>query len=185
MQTLGLSDSTLRTEGRLKSLFWPTIQSGADVDYLGAQGYWVCAAVAFLSLVLFIALRQPVTGILIFLFYYLGGVGVRERSQFAAIAVFVMYVVDTMFSPFSIVRIIVSALLLSNLRATLIAALWRPESEEAVMPPRLGATWGEKFADKFPTWLWPKFRIFYYLYAVCFFVIVAAGFVAEFAHGMH
>jgi hypothetical protein len=39
MQTLGLSDSTPRTESRLKSLFWPTIQTGSDVDYLGAQGY--------------------------------------------------------------------------------------------------------------------------------------------------
>jgi len=184
MQTLGLSDSTPRTEGRLKSLFWPSIQSGADVDYLGTQGYWVCAAVAFLSLVFFTALRQPVTGILIFLFYYLGGVGVRERSQFAAIAVFVMYVVDTMLSPFSIVRIIVSALLLSNLRATWIAALWRSESEEAAMPPRLGATWGEKFADKFPAWLWPKIRIPYYVYAVCCLVIVPVGFVAKFTHGM-
>jgi len=42
MQTLGLSDSTIRSESRLKSLFWPSIQSGADVDYLAVQGFWVC-----------------------------------------------------------------------------------------------------------------------------------------------
>ncbi|HZR29438.1 MAG TPA: hypothetical protein VFA71_11735 [Terriglobales bacterium] len=39
MQTLGVSDSTPQSENWLKSLFWPSIQS--DVDYLGAQGYWV------------------------------------------------------------------------------------------------------------------------------------------------
>lgn len=38
MQTLGLTDSAPRTEGRLKSLFWPSIQTGHDVDYLGTQG---------------------------------------------------------------------------------------------------------------------------------------------------
>lgn len=50
MQTLGLSDSTTRSEGRLKSLFWPSIKNGADVDYLGAQGYWVCTLIAIVSL---------------------------------------------------------------------------------------------------------------------------------------
>jgi hypothetical protein len=47
MQTLGLSDSTVRTKSRLKSLFWPSIQSGADVDYLAVQGFWVCTIVAW------------------------------------------------------------------------------------------------------------------------------------------
>ena len=55
MQTLGLSESTPRTDSRLKSLFWPSITSGADVDYLGAQGYWVCSAIAILTLVVMAA----------------------------------------------------------------------------------------------------------------------------------
>lgn len=182
MQTLGLSDSTPRTEGRLKSLFWPSIQTGADVDYFGAQGYWVCAAVGLLSLIVYIALRQPIIGVLVLLFYYLGGAGVRERSRFAAVAVFVMYVVDMLLSPFSIVRILLSALLLSNLRATWIAALWKPESEEAALPPRLDTTWSDKFVDRFPMWLWPKIRVFYYAYAVCFFVLMDIGLATTLAH---
>jgi hypothetical protein len=183
MQTLGLSDSTPRTEGRLKSLFWPSIQTGADVDYLGAQGYWVCSVVAFLSLTTFLVLRQPLMGAVVFLFYYLGGVGVRERSRFAAVAVFVMYLPDLL-SHFSIVRIVLAAVLLSNLRATWIAAIWKPESEEAALPPRLSATWSDKFADRFPMWLWPKIRFFYYIYAVCCFVLVGIGLAAMLArHG--
>jgi hypothetical protein len=55
MEILGLAESTPKTESRLKSLFWPSIQSGADVDYLGAQGYWVCTIVAVMSFV-FLAL---------------------------------------------------------------------------------------------------------------------------------
>ncbi len=48
MQTLGISDSTPRGESRLKSLFWPSIESGVNVDYLAVQGYWVCMLVAAL-----------------------------------------------------------------------------------------------------------------------------------------
>ena len=87
MQTLGLSDSTDRTESRLKSLFWPSIQTGTDVDYLGTQGYWVCTVVAILSFVFLVASGHMIGGIFTLPFYYLGGVGVRERSRYAAAAV--------------------------------------------------------------------------------------------------
>jgi hypothetical protein len=60
MQTLGISDSTSRSESRLKSLFWPSIESGADVDYLAVQGYWVCTVVAALSFVFLFVAHQPV-----------------------------------------------------------------------------------------------------------------------------
>jgi hypothetical protein len=130
MQTLGLTGSTVRTEGRLKSLFWPSIQSGADVDYLAAQGFWVCTIVGAMSLLFLTLAHQPVTGILVFLMFHLGGVGVREHNPFAAAIMFVYYVVDFLASiivvlansPGSgVVRVIVIALLFSNLRATWIA----------------------------------------------------------------
>ena len=94
MQTLGLADSMPRTDGRLKSLFWPSIQSSNDVDYLGAQGYWVCALVAVLSLAVFAFTGNTIIGVFVFLFYYLGGVGVRERSRYAAAAVLAWIIHD-------------------------------------------------------------------------------------------
>ena len=78
MQTLGLADSTPRSESRLKSLFWPAIQSGADVDYLGVQGYWLCTLFAAVTLLSSAMMGQPVAGILVCLFYYLSGVGIRD-----------------------------------------------------------------------------------------------------------
>ncbi|MGA2005237.1 MAG: hypothetical protein ABSG70_17760, partial [Terriglobales bacterium] len=98
MQTLGISDSTSRSESRLKSLFWPSIESGVDVDYLALQGYWVCTVVASLSLAILFAAHQPIIGIVTFLFFYLGGVGVREHSRFAATVVFIFYAIDTLAS---------------------------------------------------------------------------------------
>lgn len=174
METLGLSGSAERSEGRLKSLFWPSIQNGTDVDYLGAQGYWVCTIIAILSFVLLVIGGQPITGVAVLLFYYVGGVGVRERSRYAALVVFLMYLLDTFLAP-GVIRIILSALMLSNLRATWIAASWRPESEDAALPLRLNETFTDKLADQLPPWLWPKARIAYYIYSVGFLLLVLAG----------
>jgi hypothetical protein len=175
MQTLGLSDSTPRTEGRLKSLFWPSVQTGSDVDYLGAQGYWVCTVVAVLSFVFLVASGQPIAGVLVLLFYYLGGVGVRERSRYAATVVLLMYLLETVLSGLSVPRVLIGALLVSNCRATRIAAGWEPGTEETIMPPRLGETLGDKLADRLPLWLWPKIRILYYVFSAGLMAIAAVG----------
>lgn len=174
MQTLGISNSEVRSESRLKSLFWPSVQTGSDVDYLGSQGYWVCAIVAVFALVFSVLTGQPIIGAIGFLYYYFGGVGVREHSPFAAAAVFVLFALDAVMSP-GVLRVLLAALLLSNLRATMIASSWKPESTEAAMPVRLGETWGDKFADKLPQWLWPKIRVAYYVYSVAVLMLALWG----------
>lgn len=183
MQTLGLSDSTPRPESRLRSLFWPSIKTGSDVDYLGRQGFWVCTVVAVVSFVFLVAVDRAGSGLLILLFYFLGGVGVRERSPYAATVVFVMYLLDTLLlgiallSGGGVVRVILLALLLSNLRATWIASRWQPGSEDATLPPRLGETWGDKLADQLPMWLWPRARILYYIFSAGLLILIANGLV--------
>jgi len=177
METLGLSDSSPRSESRLKSLFWPSITTASDVDYLGAQGYWICLLVAVLSFGFLAMTGQAITGVATLLFYYFGGVGVRERSRYAAAVVFVMYALDALFGGLGIVRIMIGALLLSNLRATWIAATWKPDSDEAALPPRLNETWSDKVVDRFPMWIWPKVRIAYYIYSGGFLALVVVGLV--------
>jgi hypothetical protein len=192
MQTLGLSDSTPRSESRLKSLFWPSIQSGADVDYLAVQGFWVCTSVGLVSLV-FLAAAQPITAILVFLLFHLGGVGVREHNPFAAAIVLAYYLVDFLASAFfllttspgiGVVRVIVIALLFSNLRATWIASGWKPESEEAALPPRMGDTIADKLSDKWPALIWPKIKWLYYFYSFGLLALTVAGLILVFLrHG--
>jgi hypothetical protein len=175
MQTLGLSDSTPRTESRLKSLFWPSIQSGADVDYLAVQGFWVCTIAGVLSLVFLTISGQPVSGVLVFLLFHFGGVGVREHNPFAAAMVLIYFVLDTFVTGIGVVRIIIGALLLSNLRATWIADHWKLDSEDAVLPPRLGEGLSDKISDKWPAFIWPKAKLLYYIYSVGFLAVVVAG----------
>src|SRR5579862_194737 len=98
MQTLGLSDSGARSESRLKSLFWPSIETGSDVDYLAVQGFWVCTIVGAVSFAFLSFTGHPVTGFLVFLLFHLGGVGVREHNPFAAAVTLVYYVVDFLVS---------------------------------------------------------------------------------------
>jgi len=193
MQTLGLSDSTTRTESRLKSLFWPSIQSGADVDYLAVQGFWVCTIVGVMSFVFLAFLAgQPITGVLVFLLFHLGGVGVREHNPFAAAIILVYYVVDFLASAvflfvnspgIGVLRIIIMALLVSNLRATWIAGNWKPDSEEAVLPPRMGETFADKFSDKWPAFIWPKVKWVYYIFSFGFLALTVAGLIILYLRG--
>lgn len=175
MQTLGLSDSTPRTESRLKALFWPSIQTANDVDYLGTQGYWICTVLAVFSFIVLVVFNFPISGLLVFLFYYLGGIGVRERSRYAATIVFALYALDTLAAGLSVIRVIFLGLLLSNVRATWIAANWVKGSDEAVLPPRLNETIGDKLADTFPQWLWPRMRILYYIFSAGFLLWILRG----------
>jgi len=192
MQTLGLSDSTTRSESRLKSLFWPSIQSGADVDYLAVQGFWVCTLVGVMSLVFLTLAQQPITGVLVFVLFHLGGVGVREHNPFAAAVILVYYIVDFLASAFflfvnspgiGVLRIIIMALLLSNLRATWIAGNWKPDSEEAALPPRMRETFADKLSDLWPAFIWPKVKVLYYIYSFGFLVLTVAGLIVIYLRG--
>jgi hypothetical protein len=185
MQTLGLSDSTPRTESRLRSLFWPSIKSGADVDYLAVQGFWVCTAVGVFSLVMLTLAHMPITGLLVLLLFHLGGVGVREHDPFAAGLIFVYYTMDTVASGIGVIRIIITALLLSNLRGTWVASGWKAGSDESALPPRFGETFADKFADRWPAFIWPKVKVVYYIFAFALLVIGVAGLIILRLRGRH
>jgi len=97
--------------------------------------------------------------------------------------VFVLYALNVVAAGPGVVNILILALLLSNLRATWIAARWKPESEEAALPPRFDVTFGDKFAGIFPRWLWPKIRVLYYVFSAAMLVLIMAGFVYLKTHG--
>ncbi len=187
MQTLGLSDSTPRTESRLKSLFWPSIRTASDVDYLGAQGYWFCAILALLSLVVLLFSGNSILGPLIFLFYYVGGVGVRERGRYAAAVVLRMFIAEAVLGNAAVgghgvVKILIAAVRFSTLPATWIASSWKPDSEAGASTPHLGDTWSDKFADQLPAFLWPKVRLLYYVFSAGFLVFILFGLAVLFSH---
>jgi hypothetical protein len=96
MQTLGLSESTPRTESRWRALFWPTIRNEGDFDYITQQGFWICFLVAAVSLVFSLFNGSFLLQLFESLFFFLAGVGVRQRSRVAGIAAFSAYLLSAL-----------------------------------------------------------------------------------------
>jgi hypothetical protein len=170
MQTLGLSDSTPRTESRLRALLWPTIRNEGDFDYITAQGLWICFVVAAVDLVWTLFTGSKWLGFFEGTFFFLAGLGVRQRSRVAAITAFCAYLLGALVlqrytgNGFGVVRIIFLALLFANIRGNWLSARWAKDQE--VPSTRLNQTLGDKLSDQLPILLWPKVRFVFYVAAV-------------------
>jgi hypothetical protein len=169
MQTLGLSDSTPRTESRWRALFWPTIRNEGDFDYVTAQGFWICLIVAAVTLAASPSDGAPGFGAFEAMFFFLAGLGVRQRSRVAAATAFSAYLLDALVlqrytgNGFGIVRIIFLALLFANIRGNWLSARWA--KEQGAPPLRLNQTLSDKLSDQLPILLWPKVRVLFYILA--------------------
>lgn len=189
MQSLNLSGETRKSDGRLKSLFWPTVENAWDVDYLGQQGFWICLIIAVVNLV-FVAITASeipgssarivtlILGVVLFFVYFAGGMGVRQSSWPAALTVFLLYVLDQVAAGHTgILPVIIAGVLLSNVRATILAAKWKPVTEEEDRPARFNETFGDKLVDQLPPRAWPVLKYPYYFFAVVVLLMIVAGFV--------
>ncbi|MGO9227726.1 MAG: hypothetical protein ACLQKA_00750 [Bryobacteraceae bacterium] len=162
-------------------MFWPTIRSEADRDYITRQGFWICLIVAAGGFVISAFTGAVFAGAFEGLFFFLAGVGVRERSRVAAITAFAAYLLSTLVlqrytgSGFGVVRIIFLALLFANIRGNWLSASWEGASQVDAAPMRLSETIGDKLADQLPTFLWPKTRhVFYVLAALELILLLLA-----------
>jgi hypothetical protein len=186
MQTLGLSQESKRSDSRLKSIFWPTVENIWDVDYLGQQGFWICFLIAVFQLGLSFFTGNPLliaVGLLGGLVYFTGGMGVREKCWPAAALIFACYLVDTLynmlsgllFTPGVVLRILFLGLLLTNLRATFIASEWRSAAEGEDIPQRFNDSLRDKLVDSWPPKLWPRLQIPFYILAVLWLILSLLG----------
>ena len=178
MQSLDLSGEKKKSDGQLKSLFWPTVENAWDVDYLGQQGFWVCLVIGIINfaLVALTAFEAPtpagrfaalVFGGAVFFVYFVGGMGVRECSWLAATAVFAIYAVGQVgagHAP-SVLSLIIGAVLLSNVRATFIASRWQPVADGEDRPTRFNETFRDKLVDQLPPTAWPILRVPFFIAA--------------------
>jgi hypothetical protein len=174
MEQLGLSHSTARSEGRLKSIFWPTIRHETDVDNIGRQGFWICCIVALGNLVFSLFGGWLIAGLFESVFFFLGGIGVRQRSRVAAVALFISYGLATLVVGFSVLRIVLLALLLANIRGTWLSAKWRPLATEPPPVPLTETIW-DKFSSTLPIYVWPAGRWVFYVLAVVEIVVLLAA----------
>lgn len=191
MSTLGLSGPPQQDEGLFKRLFWPSVRNSHDVDLLGQQGFWIAQIVALLSAISLIVDSHPILAVLAFFFYVLGGFGLREGSIAAAGLVFAAWLLDqtaaiaTHRGGFGLIPLIVTAILLANLRGAVLVARWskQPQSDtEEVAPMRFNETLVDKFRDQLPRKLWPSLRYVFYVFAVGFLALELMGVFMAFLH---
>jgi hypothetical protein len=149
---------------------------------------WGTVSLFFLA----VSAHQPIIGVLVFLWFHPGGVGVREHNPFAAAIVLFYYLVDFLGSAvlrfvnspgIGVLRVIIMALLLSNLRATWIASGWKPDSEEAAWRARMGETFSDKFSGLWPAFIWPKVKLLYYIFSFGTLALTVAGLIVMYLRG--
>ena len=99
MGYLGLDQTVVRDDNMFQRMFWPSDHAG-EADTLGKQGFWVCLAIAILSFVVITAQGHWLLGPFTALFFLLGGAGVREHDQPAAVLVAVAYVMNLVAASF-------------------------------------------------------------------------------------
>ena len=180
MSTLGLSGAPDTSDGLWKSLFWPTIQNAQDADLASARGFWVCLALAFISAPMgssgtTISVGFEIASYLdlaVFLFYFLGAVGVRQASLVASSSMFATYLFSSALylwlssTHFSFIRFVGIGLLLANLRAAILIRKWHqdPERRDELedLTNRLSFTWTDRIANQMPSKLWPWGRFAFY-----------------------
>jgi hypothetical protein len=175
MQTLGLSGESRRSDGRLKSIFWPTVENAWDVNYLGQQGFWICVVLAVFQLayaaLVVGAFSGPPIQLVIFgvaaLVYLLGGMGVREASWPAAAVVFGIFFTGLLYTMAmghlpGVIDVIFAGILLSNVRAAFLASEWRPAGEGEDRPTRFDESITDKIVDQVPAKVWPRIQPFFF-----------------------
>lgn len=190
MQTLGLSGESKRSDGRLKSIFWPTVENAWDVNYLGQQGFWICLVIALFQTIGTALLGSAlflVLGGCTFVIFVIGGMGVRQASWPAAALIFTIFfagMIDTLTkgNPPGVLTIIAAAVLLSNVRAAFLASEWRPAAEGEDRPTRFNETFTDKLVDQLPAKAWPILRVPFFIMASLYLLLIFVGFAVDIAH---
>lgn len=185
MSTLGLSGPPQQEEGLFRRLLWPSVRNSHDVNLLGQQGFWICEAVGALSAIFLAFTGHPIEAAVTFVFYALGGFGLREGSITAAALVFAAWILDqiaaigTHRGGIGIVQLVIAAILLANMRGTIAAAGWKKRAAQTgkmdLEPMRFNETLVDKFRDQLSRRTWPALRYVFYVFGTGVVAIELVG----------
>ncbi len=173
---LGLSGEPTQDDNLFKRLFWPS-NNPTEVDTLGQQGFWICLIVGLVSTVASLLTGHPLLGLLLLVFYWLGGMGVREYSVWAAVSVALAYAISLVLSVFTrhmpgIIDVIIEGLLLANIRGTYIASQWKKRADPSEFPDRLNTLFWDKVVDQIPQKVWPVGRYIFFVVGLFYLALL-------------
>lgn len=188
-----LNSEKERDDGRLKSIFWPTVENAWDVDHLGRQGFWLCLIIAALQIIVSIAHGTPnviISGLVGASIYVIGAMGVRESSWPAAALIFAIYSLNLIYGIASsqfpgVLTIIATGILLASVRGAFIASRWKPASPEEDRPTRFSETLADRIVDQLPAKAWPVLRIPFFVLASLVLLLSFIGLCVLMLHHPH
>lgn len=159
MQTLGLSDSTPKSEGRLRALFWPRMASEVDAATAAQNAMYAALAIGGLTVVAALAGLVARASILDALLLFVLALGIRQFSVTASILATCLYVVEFVSSILSgrvgsgiVIAVIATGLFIGGIRA---AWLMRQHPEAVQI-----TTWTR-------VWRWAR-PVFFAVFALLF-----------------
>lgn len=139
----------------------------------------MCLAAASLSLVQLVFQGHWAVGLAFGLFYFLGGMGVREHSRGAAIIVAALFLFNLVGSavvigmPPGFIPVGILCLLLANIRGTWIAS--RSQKADDAFPDRMRETWRDRLVDVLPARIWPSGKYFFFVISILLFAMDGLG----------
>ena len=106
--------------------------------------------------------------------------GVRQASLPAAILVFASFLLGELVQVATgrlpgVIGIIITCVLLSNVRGTFLASQWKPLEEGEDRPTRFNETLADKYIDQLPAKLWPVLQIPFIVLAITLFLFTLLG----------
>jgi hypothetical protein len=116
---------------------------------------------------------------------FLGGVGIRQTSIAASVSVFLVYFLDRALAMawgapggFGILGWVFLAILLANVRGTILASRWKklPEAMDPdLQPMRFNETWRDKLCDQLPPKIWPAGKYVFFALVVVYLGLTLIG----------
>jgi hypothetical protein len=166
MQTLGLSDSTPKSQGRLRALLWPTINNDVSASTAAQNAMYAGFAVGALTtlfVLLWITSRSSLADGALFVML---GIGVRQFSITASILAVLLYATNVVTAighgavgSGIVVSVIVTSLFISAIRAAFFMRSY-PGGAEATSWTRI--------------WRWTRLVVFTVFAALLLLVIAAS-----------
>jgi hypothetical protein len=189
MSTLGLDGRPQREDNIIRRVFWPSDHAG-EADTLGQQGYWVCLFVGLVSAGISVFTGHALVGLLIFAFYWLGGMGVREHSVSAAVIVAFGYIAGLIFAIATrhlpgLLDIGITVILLGNIRGTYVASSWKAKGDPEAFPDRMNITFFDRLVDQLPAKVWPRGRYAFFSVSLVYGLLLLVGTVAVMRAPLH
>lgn len=178
MDTLGLAP--LRPEQSWpKRIFWNALDDLADVQDAARHGYFACLFICVSTLLIMVLEGSLLGGLVDNIFFAMAGLGIRQLSRLAAVAAFVLFLVERAAAlvmgrvgVFGVVGLLIAAVLLNAVRAVYAARELPPDGD--MSRPPVAPDW-MIWLETLPPLLWPKLQVAFKFYIAGMIAMMLVG----------